>query len=138
LNIVWNEIKYKAKVIKEYGDLPKISCYPQQLTQVFMNLLVNASQAIEKEGEIFIKTWYDGDYICISIGDTGCGIKEEYLNKIFEPFFTTKEVGIGTGLGLSIIYDIIKKHKGDITVESTLGKGTVFTVKIPVVVSSES
>jgi len=138
LNIVWNEIKYKAKVIKEYGDLPKISCYPQQLTQVFMNLLVNASQAIEKDGEIFIKTWYDGDYVCISIGDTGCGIKEEYLNKIFEPFFTTKEVGIGTGLGLSIIYDIIKKHKGDITVESTLGKGTVFTVKIPVVVSSES
>ncbi len=137
LNIVWNEIKYKARVIKEYGVIPQIKCYPQQLTQVFMNLLVNASQAIEKEGEIFIKTWHDGDYVCISIGDTGCGIKEEHLNKIFEPFFTTKEVGAGTGLGLSIIYDIIKKHKGDITVESTAGKGTVFTVKIPVEVSSE-
>ncbi|MEQ8188055.1 MAG: ATP-binding protein [Candidatus Eremiobacterota bacterium] len=137
LNIVWNEIKYKAKVIKEYGNIPKISCYPQQLTQVFMNLLVNASQAIEKEGEIFIKTWYENNSVCISIGDTGCGIKEEYLNKIFEPFFTTKEVGAGTGLGLSIIYDIIKKHKGDITVESTEGKGTVFTVKIPVEVSRE-
>ncbi|MEQ8222563.1 MAG: ATP-binding protein, partial [Candidatus Eremiobacterota bacterium] len=102
------------------------------------NLLINASQAIEKEGEIFIKTWYENNSVCISIGDTGCGIKEEYLNKIFEPFFTTKEVGTGTGLGLSIIYDIIKKHKGDITVESTAGKGTVFTVKIPVEVSGES
>ena len=109
LNIIWNEIKYKAKVIKEYGDIPRITCYPQQLTQVFMNLLVNASQSIEKEGEIFIKTWHDGNSVCISIGDTGCGIKEENLNKIFEPFFTTKEVGKGTGLGLSIIYDIIKK-----------------------------
>ncbi len=137
LNIVWNEIKYKAEVIKEYGDIPEILCYPQQLTQVFMNLLVNASQAIEKYGEIIIKTWYDRNSVYISIGDTGCGIKEEYLNKIFEPFFTTKEVGKGTGLGLSIIYDIIKKHKGDITVESTVGKGTVFTVKIPVEASSE-
>ncbi|MEQ8172898.1 MAG: ATP-binding protein, partial [Candidatus Eremiobacterota bacterium] len=132
LNIVWNEIKYKAKVIKEYGNIPDIACYPQQLTQVFMNLLVNASQAIEKDGEIFIKTWYDSDSVCTSIRDTGYGIKEENLNKIFEPFFTTKEVGQGTGLGLSIIYDIIKKHNGDITVESTEGKGTVFIVKIPV------
>jgi two-component system NtrC family sensor kinase len=98
-----------------------------------MNLLVNASHSIEKEGEISIKTWYEDKWICISISDTGCGIKEESLDKIFDPFFTTKEVGKGTGLGLSITYDIIEKHKGHITVESTVGKGTVFTVKIPVV-----
>jgi PAS domain S-box-containing protein len=133
LNIVWNEIKYKAHVIKEYGDIPQTKCYPQQLNQVFMNLLVNASHSIEKEGEISIKTWYEDKWICISISDTGCGIKEESLDKIFDPFFTTKEVGKGTGLGLSITYDIIEKHKGHITVESTVGKGTVFTVKIPVV-----
>ena len=133
LNIVWNELKYKATVHKEYGDIPMTRCYPQQLNQVFMNLLVNASHAIEKQGEITIKTWNSGNTINVSISDTGCGIPEDKINRIFEPFFTTKEVGKGTGLGLSIAYDIIKKHNGEISVQSEVGRGTTFTVKIPVV-----
>lgn len=133
LNIAWNELKYKAKVKKEYGVLPQTKCYPQQLNQVVMNLLLNAAQAIEKQGEIYIKTWGDNGSIMISVSDTGRGIPPENRDKIFEPFFTTKEVGKGTGLGLSIVYDIVKKHKGEITVESKINMGTTFTVKIPVV-----
>jgi len=133
LNIVWNELKYKATVTKEYGTLPQTKCYPQQLNQVFMNLLVNAAQAIEKQGEIKIKTWNGDGSVNVSISDTGCGIPRDKLQRIFEPFFTTKPVGKGTGLGLSITYDIVKKHKGEIKVESKAGSGTVFTLKIPLV-----
>lgn len=133
LNIVWNELKYKAHVKKEYGALPITKCIPQQLNQVFMNLLLNAGQALEKEGEITIQTWATDGSIFVSISDTGCGIPEENLNRIFEPLFTTKPVGKGTGLGLSITYDIIKKHKGDIFVSSRPGKGTTFTIRLPVV-----
>ncbi len=133
INIVWNELKYKAKVIKEYGDIPLTKCNPGQINQVFMNMLVNAAHAIEKQGEITVKTWHEDRNIFVSISDTGCGIPEDKISRIFEPFFTTKEVGKGTGLGLSIAYDIVKKHNGDITVESEIGKGTTFTVKIPVV-----
>jgi PAS domain S-box-containing protein len=133
LNIVWNELKYKTTVKKEYSVLPRTRCYPQQLNQVFMNLLVNAGQAIEKQGEITIRTWRQEGSIFASVSDTGMGISENNLSRIFEPFFTTKEVGKGTGLGLSITYDIVKKHNGDIMVRSEVGKGTTFTVKIPVV-----
>ncbi len=133
INIVWNELKYKAVLKKEYGELPLTKCFPQQLNQVFMNLLVNAAHAIEKQGEITIKTGLEGDFISVSISDTGVGIPAENLNRIFDPFFTTKEIGKGTGLGLSITYDIVKKHNGDITVRSEEGKGTTFTVRIPVV-----
>jgi phosphate/phosphite/phosphonate ABC transporter binding protein len=132
LNIVWNELKYKAKVKKEYGDIPETRCNPGQLNQVFMNLLVNAAHAIEKEGEIGIRSWLENHCIFISISDTGCGIADDKLNRIFEPFYTTKEIGKGTGLGLSIVYDIVKKHNGDIQVRSEMGKGTTFTVMIPV------
>jgi two-component system NtrC family sensor kinase len=96
-----------------------------------MNLLVNAGHSIESQGLITITTWSDKDKANVSIGDTGCGIAPEHLNRIFEPFFTTKEVGKGTGLGLSISYDIIQKHHGEITVESTVGAGTTFTVSLP-------
>ncbi len=133
LNIVWNELKYKTTVKKEYGTLPLTRCYPQQLNQVFMNLLVNAAQAIENYGEIRIRTWSTDGSIFASVTDTGCGIPPENIQKIFEPFFTTKEVGKGTGLGLSIVYDIVKKHNGEITVQSEIGKGTTFEVSIPVV-----
>lgn len=133
INIVWNELKYKATVKKEYGDIPMTKCNPGQLNQVFMNILVNAAHAIEKQGEIAIKTWHEGNNIFVSISDTGKGIPQENISRIFEPFFTTKDVGKGTGLGLSIAYDIVKKHNGDIIVESEVGKGTNFTVKIPVV-----
>ncbi|NOZ68856.1 MAG: response regulator [Deferribacteres bacterium] len=133
LNIVRNELKYKTVINKDYGELPMTRCYPRQLNQVFMNLLVNAGQAIEKQGDITIRTWNSDGSICVSISDTGKGIRKDMLNRIFEPFFTTKEVGKGTGLGLSITYDIVKKHNGEITVDSEEGKGTTFTVKIPVV-----
>jgi len=133
LNIVWNELKYKAVVTKDYGSISRTLCNPQQLNQVFMNLLVNAAQAIEKQGEIRIRSREENGWIFISIADTGCGVPPQHLSRIFEPFFTTKDVGKGTGLGLSISYDIIKKHGGDISVESEPGRGTTFNVKIPVV-----
>jgi two-component system NtrC family sensor kinase len=97
-----------------------------------MNLLMNAAQAIEKTGEIRVKTWLEGDHINISIADTGSGIPEDTQKRIFEPFYTTKEIGKGTGLGLSIAYDIIKKHGGEISVNSVVRKGTTFTISIPV------
>ena len=133
INIVWNELKYKATVKKEYGDIPMTKCNPGQLNQVFMNMLVNAVNAIGERGEITVKTWTGNGDINISITDTGCGIPAENIKRIFEPFFTTKEVGKGTGLGLSIAYDIVKKHNGKIKVDSEVGKGTTFTVIIPVV-----
>jgi len=132
LSIVWNELKYKAEVKKEYGELPQVNCYPQELSQVFMNILINAAQAIKERGEINIKTWAENGEVCVRISDTGCGIKPEQLPKIFDPFFTTKEVGKGTGLGLSISYGIVKKHRGEIKAESELGKGSAFTVSLPV------
>jgi two-component system NtrC family sensor kinase len=131
INIVWNELKYKVTLNRDYGHVPTFRCYPQQLNQVFMNLLVNAGHAIENQGIITIKTWSDNDFANVSIADSGCGITPEHLNRIFEPFFTTKEQGKGTGLGLSISYDIIKKHHGEITVESAIGAGTTFTVRLP-------
>jgi two-component system NtrC family sensor kinase len=135
LNIVWNELKYKVKLKKEYGQLDLLSCYPQQLNQVFMNLLVNAAQAIEKEGLITIKTWQDDAFVYASITDNGSGMPTEVRDKVFEPFFTTKDVGKGTGLGLSIVYEIItKNHHGEIHVESAEGEGTCFTIKIPILI----
>jgi PAS domain S-box-containing protein len=131
LNIVWNELKYKATVTKDYGELPQVKCYPQQLNQVFMNLLVNAAQAIEKQGEIHIITCAAGGDVEIIVSDTGQGIDEKNLGRIFDPFFTTKEVGKGTGLGLNVTYNIIKKHHGAIDVRSEVGKGTTFTIRIP-------
>lgn len=134
INIVWNEMKYKASLDKEFDELPLTKCNIGQLNQVFMNVLVNATQAIDKWGEIKVKTWAEGGNIFVSISDTGCGIPAQMLNRIFEPFFTTKEVGKGTGLGLSVTYDIVKKHGGEIRVASEPGRGTTFTIVIPVVV----
>lgn len=133
ISIAWNEIKYKAVVKREYGDIPHTCCHSGGLNQVFLNLLINAAQAIDKEGIITVKSWQEGESIFVSIGDTGCGIPEEVRQRIFEPFFTTKEVGKGTGLGLSIVYDIVKKGDGRISVESEEGKGSIFTVEIPLV-----
>lgn len=131
LNVVNNEIKYKAEVIREFGELPMVEGFPQKLNQVFMNILVNAAQAIEEKGEIKIRTKTEGKYAVISISDTGCGIQKEHLSKIFDPFFTTKEIGKGTGLGMNIAYNIIEDHKGKIDVKSVVGKGTVFTIILP-------
>ena len=133
INIVWNELKYKATLVKDYGDMQRTVCNPGQLNQVFMNLLVNAAHAIEQHGQINVKTWQEDSRINIAISDTGCGIPGDIQKRIFEPFYTTKEVGKGTGLGLSIAYDIIKKHNGEIRVESAAGKGSTFIISIPVV-----
>lgn len=133
LNIVWNELKYKCEIIKEYGELPLVYCLISQLNQVFMNLLVNAGQAIESRGTIKIKTsTCDNNFVCIEISDTGCGIPEENLHRVFDPFFTTKPVGKGTGLGLSVSYGIIQRHHGRIEISSQVGVGTTFKVFIPV------
>ncbi|WP_026604361.1 ATP-binding protein [Methylomonas sp. 11b] len=131
LNVVWNEIKYKADVVKEYGGIPEINCIASQLNQVFMNLLINAVQAIEDHGRITLRTAYDEQSVWVEVEDTGKGIKPEQLGKIFDPFFTTKSVGMGTGLGLSLSYGIVKKHNGRIEVKSELGKGTCFRVCLP-------
>jgi PAS domain S-box-containing protein len=132
LNIVWNELKYKCKVDKEYGDLPAIYCLPSQLNQVFMNLFVNAAQAIENRGEVTIRTGRQGEEVWVEVADTGKGIAQENLNRIFEPFFTTKPVGQGTGLGLSLSYSIVVKHRGRIEVASEVGKGSRFRVVLPI------
>ena len=132
LNICWNEIKYKATVEKNYAEIPVIECIPAQLNQVFMNLLVNAAQAIEKMGQICIETRVDATRVSIIIRDTGAGIPKDKLSKIFDPFFTTKAIGKGTGLGLSIAYGIIEKHQGTISVVSTPGEGTTFTIGLPI------
>jgi len=120
-----------ADIEKHFGDIPVILCHPQQLSQVFINLLANAGQAIEGHGSITIGTWCEDDWVFVSVADTGTGIPEEILKNIFDPFFTTKDVGKGTGLGLSISYDIIRKHGGEIKVVSTVGQGTTFTIRLP-------
>ncbi len=131
LNIAWNEIKYKAAVEKDYQPMPAVTCLPQQLVQVFVNLLVNAAQAIEEQGEIRISTGVEKNWAVAKVCDTGNGIAEEHLAKVFEPFFTTKKAGVGTGLGLSICHDIVREHKGLIEVESQAGQGTCLTIRLP-------
>jgi two-component system NtrC family sensor kinase len=133
INVVWDELKHKVILYKDYGNLSPTKCYPQKLNQVFINLLINAIHAIEKKGEIKIKTWEKDGSIWITISDTGCGIPQTNQSKIFEPFFTTKEVGNGTGLGLSISYEIMQRHKGELTFQSEKGKGTTFTIRMPIV-----
>lgn len=133
LNIVNNEIKYKADVIKVYSELPDIECLPSELNQVFMNLLVNAAHAIHRDrGTITVTTRTQGDHVWVEIQDDGEGIAKENIGRIFDPFFTTKPVGKGTGLGLSLSYGIVKKHYGNIEVESEKGVGTLFRVKLPI------
>ncbi len=132
LTIANNGFKYKATIDKQYGPLPQVKCLASQLNQVFMNLIVNASHAIVDSGVISIRTGVDGDWVWVTVSDTGVGIAPEHMSHIFEPFFTTKPVGQGTGLGLSLSYNIVKKHGGRIEVQSELGKGTAFTVHLPI------
>ncbi|HEY9181729.1 MAG TPA: ATP-binding protein, partial [Gammaproteobacteria bacterium] len=133
LVIAKNIVKNKALVSKFYGEVPEIECSPSQINQVFLNIITNAAQAIESHGEIVIETKLrDENHVAIRIADTGCGIPEENLSKIRDPFFTTKEVGTGTGLGLSIVDEIIRSHHGELLVESVVGKGSAFTVILPI------
>lgn len=131
LNIVHNELKYKADVIREFGDLPPLECVPTQLGQVFINLLVNAADAIEQHGTITVRTGTDDGWGWVQVEDTGRGIEPEALPRVFEPFFTTKPMGRGTGLGLSVSYGIVEKHGGRIEVESRPGNGSRFTIWLP-------
>jgi two-component system NtrC family sensor kinase len=132
LNIVSNEVKYKAEVTKDYGDIPEVECLPSQLNQVFMNLLVNAAHAIDERGTITIRTSLHDSEVWVEVADNGKGIPAENLKRIFDPFFTTKPVGKGTGLGLSLSYSIVQKHGGKIEVASEVGKGTTFSLRLPV------
>jgi PAS domain S-box-containing protein len=131
--IVWNELKYKTTLEKNYGNLPRTKCYARQINQIFVNLLINAVNSIADKGVIKIKTWNKDGSIWMEVSDTGVGIPRQNLIKIFEPFFTTKDAGKGTGLGLSITYEIVQRHKGEIAVKSEVGRGTTFTIRIPAV-----
>lgn len=131
IGIAWNELKYKVTLEKDYGELEPLYCLPQQLNQVFLNILINAVQAIDKQGTIRIKTWQRDKMQYVAISDDGCGMPAEVCAQVFEPFFTTKKMGQGTGLGLSISCDVIKKHGGEINVTSEEGKGTTFTICLP-------
>jgi len=136
LNIAANEIKYKADVVREYGPLPEVECLPAQMGQVFLNILVNAAQAMPNDhgrGTITVRSACpDNDHVRIEISDTGCGMDAAQIKRIFEPFYTTKPVGLGTGLGLSISYGIIQRHAGHIEVTSAIGQGTTFRIVLPV------
>ena len=132
LTLIHHELRDKANVIKEYGEIPRIQCYPSELNQVFMNLLRNAAQAIEEQGTITIATYADQAQVYVKISDTGKGIPPEALPRIYDPGFTTRNGGVGKGLGLSIVYNIIQKHHGDIKVESAVGKGTRVTITLPI------
>ncbi len=132
LNVVANEIKYKAEVVREYAGIPDVECMPSQLNQVFLNLLMNAAQAIDKKGVITVRTGISGEEVWVEVEDTGKGIAPEHIKCIFDPFFTTKPIGKGTGLGLSLSYGILQKHRGRIEVKSEVGKGTCFRVCLPV------
>ena len=132
LNIIWNELKYKTTLEKQYGTLPPVECLPSELNQVFMNILINAGQAIGERGTIRVQTGHDGDQVWVEIADSGPGIPPEAQARIFDPFFTTKPVGKGTGLGLSISYGIVAKHHGRIDVDSRIGEGSRFRIVLPV------
>jgi signal transduction histidine kinase len=126
-----NVLKTRVEVVRQYGPLPRISCMPSQLNQVFLNMISNAAQAIEGQGKILLKTEAEEGWLKVTVQDTGKGIPADVLPRIFDPFFTTKPVGQGTGLGLSISYQIVQQHGGDIRVTSQPGKGTRFTVRLP-------
>ena len=132
INIVKNELKYVAELDLQFSELPPVYCNSQQINQVMTNLLVNAAQSIEGRGVIKVTTAMQDESVIITVSDTGRGISGEIMKQIFEPFFTTKPVGKGTGLGLTITYDIIRKHNGEINVVSEPGKGTVFTIMLPI------
>ncbi len=132
LKLVHNEIKYKAEVIMEAEQIPTTFGYPGNFSQVIMNLLVNASQAIREFGTITIKTYSDEQYIYIDVSDTGAGMDTDTINRIFDPFYTTKPAGQGTGLGLAISLGIIKKHRGHIQVDSEINVGTTFKIQLPI------
>lgn len=132
LDLTANEIKYKAETVKDLRAVSRVECFPQQISQVLINLLVNAAQAITEHGTVKVSSYEDDKNVYISVEDSGQGMDEETKEKIFDPFFTTKPVGQGTGLGLSISYEIIvDHHNGSLEVESQLGQGSTFKISLP-------
>ncbi len=133
LKIAANQLKYKVEIHRDFAtDLPEVYCQPNQINQVFLNLLVNAAQAMAHKGHLYLRAWQQDQSVCVEVRDTGPGIAPEHMSRLFEPFFTTKPVGSGTGLGLSLSYSIVKKHQGEIEVRSTPGEGASFTIILPV------
>jgi signal transduction histidine kinase len=136
LKAVWNELRFCSSINKVFAKIPDVFCHPSEITQVLLNILINAAHANENKGTLDIISAVveenGQDYVTVTITDNGVGIPQEILNKIFDPFFTTKPVGVGTGLGLSISFGIIKKHHGKINVVSDEGQGTTFTIYLPV------
>lgn len=132
LNVVLSAIKDKVDVVRDYASLPAVECLPSQLNQVFLNILMNAAQAISGCGTITVRTAGEGEWVSVVISDTGCGMTPEVRERIFDPFFTTRPVGKGTGLGMSVAYGIIEKHGGRIEVDSEPGRGSTFTLHLPV------
>ncbi|VUD64264.1 Sensor protein ZraS [Thalassocella blandensis] len=132
LKLVANEIKYKAEIDMKLSPLRDIQGQPGSLSQVFLNILVNAAQAIDEQGKITISSELRNDEVIVQIEDNGCGIEEKNLPRIYDPFFTTKDIGVGTGLGLSVSHGIISKHGGRIIASSTPGEGSIFTIYLPV------
>lgn len=131
LNMVNNELKYKAQVIREFAEMPEVQCIPSQINQVVMNLLINAAHAIEQFGVITLRCGHEGDWVWVEVQDTGKGIEPQVLNRIYDPFFTTKPVGQGTGLGLTLSYNIVQKHHGRLEVHSEPGQGSRFRLWLP-------
>jgi signal transduction histidine kinase len=131
LNVIHNEIKYKAEIIKKFSLENKVKCYPQRINQILTNIIINAAQSIKDKGEITIETYKNNGFAVIKISDTGEGIPDNIKDRIFDPFFSTKPVGQGTGLGLHVVYDLVKKHKGKIKIESIADQGTSFYIFLP-------
>ena len=135
IKVVWSELKYNMEINTHYGAIPQYSCHSGEITQVLMNLFINASHACEPKGILEITTTTqeidNKEYIQIKVQDNGKGMSKEVLKKVFDPFFTTKAVGVGTGLGLSVSFGIIEKYEGEIKVNSVEGKGTIFTIRLP-------
>jgi signal transduction histidine kinase len=133
LHVASAQLRSRVNVLREFDDaLPRVVCAPQQLRQVFLNLIINAAQAVDAGGHVLVATRWDDDHVIVSVADDGCGIPPELIDRIFDPFFTTKPVGVGTGLGLGIAHQIVSSHGGEIQVESTPGTGSVFRVRLPV------
>jgi signal transduction histidine kinase len=130
--------RQRVEVVLNLGEVPPIPCFPALLNEAFMNLLFNACQAVKQKGQVFVSTRREGEQVVIEMRDTGAGIPREHLNKIFEPGFTTKGVGVGVGLGLAIVHRVVEEHKGTIHVESEPGKGSTFTIRLPVALDKSS
>lgn len=132
LELIDHRLDDGVRVVRDYGELPQVECYPAQLNQVFMNLLLNASQAIQGEGRIDVRTRTEGERVRIEVRDDGRGIPEDHLDRIFEPGFSTKGSRMGMGLGLLITRQVVDRHGGEIDVESRVGEGTLFAIELPI------